>query len=154
MELFALTFDAVRAWCERKNVTVRFNEQLQQLAIPRPDDPNHFLRILFRRDRGMVTFAMPFRFQVPPERSAAVDEALAFLNSGSFMGCYAQNHEAREPYFRVTVPSQAVGYSDASVEWLIRLVISSHDNAEAKLKAVALGGGDPRAVLGPKAPDA
>jgi hypothetical protein len=154
MELFALTFEAVRAWCERKNILVRFNEQLQQLAIPRPDDPNHHLRVLFRRERGMVTLAMPFRFPVPEGRAAAVDEALSYLNSASFMGCYAQNHAGKEIYFRVTVPSQGVGYTDASVEWLMRLVIGSHDHAEARLRAVAEAGAEPRSVLGQPAPDA
>jgi hypothetical protein len=149
MNPYLLTLDSLRAWCERGNVRAFVNVELGQLAIPRPEDQNHLLRVIFRPERNMATFALPYRFAVPKDRAAEFDLAVALANSASFMGAYVHNHQLSEAYFRVTVPTGGVGYTDDAITWLLRLVIGSHDALEKPLRAVALEGAPGTAVLPP-----
>jgi hypothetical protein len=149
MTPYLLTLDSLRAWCERGNVRAFVNVDLGQLAIPRPEDANHLLRVVFRPERSMATFALPYRFAVPADRSADFDLAVALANSASFMGAYVHNHQLSEAYFRVTVPTGGVGYTDDAITWLLRLVIGSHDALERQLRAVALEGAPGTVVLPP-----
>jgi hypothetical protein len=146
---YLLTLDSLRGWCERGSVRAFVNVELGQLAIPRPEDDKHLLRVIFRPERNMATFALAYRFAVPRERAAEFDLAISLANSASFMGAYVHNHQLSEAYFRVTVPTGGVGYTDETITWLLRLVIGSHDALERQLKAVALEGAPGTVVLPP-----
>lgn len=147
MELFALTLDGMKAWCERKKLRYMVNEQLGQLAIPRPVDPPQAIRVIPRPERGMMTFAVPLPFAVPKDRHVAMDQALALVNSASYMGAWVLNHQRDEAYFRVTVPTRGVGYEDGAVEYLLQIVIGSVDRITPGLRAVALEGAPPERIL-------
>lgn len=149
MTPYPLTLDALRGWCARGNVRAFVNVELGQLAIPRPEDEQHLLRVIFRPERNMATFALPYRFAVPKERAAEFDLAITLANSASYMGAYVHNHQLSEAYFRVTVPTGGVAYTDDAVTWLVRLVIGSHDALEKAFRAVALEGAPGTVVLPP-----
>ena len=153
MELFALTLDGVKSWCERKKLRYMTNEPLGQIAIPRPVDPPQSIRVIPRPERGMLTFAVALPFAIPKDRHLAVDQALSLANSATFMGAWVLNHQRNEAYFRITVPTRGVAYDDAAVEYLLQIVIATVDRVTPGLRAVALEGAPPERVLANEDPN-
>jgi len=81
-ELFVLSFETLKAWCERQGYQFSENPQLKQLAIhyqllgqPAP------LMVLPQLDRGMVMWVMKQPFTVPEDRRIEVARATALLNA-------------------------------------------------------------------------
>jgi hypothetical protein len=145
---FVLSFDTLKAWAQRQKYEFSENPQLGQLAIhyallgqPSP------LLVLPEPARGMVMFVMKQPFTVPPERRAAVVEAAAMLNSTSFMGAWVLNPNTGDLVFRVTVAALDIGYTDAGVLHVARVVVGTSERAAPALKAVALDGVAPAQAL-------
>src|SRR5258706_7386283 len=112
-ELFVLSFDTLKAWCERQQYQFSENAQLGQLAIhyqlfgqPAP------LLVLPQKDRGMVMLVMKQPFAVPAERRPDVARATVLLNATTFMGAWVVNSQTGELFFRVSVPALDTQYSD------------------------------------------
>ncbi len=147
MQAFALTPDAIKAWGQRKNVRILENAQLKQLALPHPNNPDTHIRFIPRPDRNLLTMAVPLKFEVPEDRVAPFCEALSLANSSTFAGAWTYNHQRNEPYFRITVPTIGTGYTDASLEFLVRVMFGSVDGMGPKLMKVALEGADPKSVI-------
>lgn len=147
MDGFVLTLDAFRAWCDRNSVQYLYNEKLGQIGIPRPNDPNNLLRVIPRPNRGMLTFAYALPVAVPQEAYDRVRTAAMLSNSATFMGAWVLNHGKGELYFRVSVPVANVAYTDASVRYLLQVVIGTVEATSDKMKAVALEGADPSILI-------
>lgn len=64
-EPYALDLAAVRAFCDRNGVPYVTNDELGQIAIPRPDRPAWAVRIVPRPERGMLTVAYPLPGRIP-----------------------------------------------------------------------------------------
>lgn len=136
-EGFALSLDALRAWCDRNNITYLFNERLQQIGVPTPLGREYVLRAIPRPSRGMMTLALVLPFPVSDERADAIARAVGLANSSTFMGAWVYNQGQRELYFRVTVPVEGVLYDDAAVRFLLQVVIGTVKGLAPRLRAIA-----------------
>lgn len=139
-EGFALSLEAMAAWCDRNSIVFMKNERLQQLAIPTPLGREYALRVIPRPSRGMMTFALQLPFAVPEDRAEAVSRAIALANASSFMGAWVYLNSNHELYFRVTVPVDGVSYDDQSIRFLLQVVIGTVQGLGPKLRAIALDG--------------
>lgn len=146
-EGFALSLDAVQAWCDRNSITYLKNDRLQQLAIPTPLGREYAVRVIPRPSRGMMTFALGLPLAVPAERAEAVARAVDLANGSSFMGAWVLVQSKGELYFRVTVPTDGVSYEDRAVRFLLQVVIGSVQGLGPRLRAVALEGAGWETVL-------
>jgi hypothetical protein len=99
----------------------------------------------------MVLFAMEMPFRAPPERHAALFEAIALLNANAYMGAWVLNTETGELFFRVTVPSLDTQYSDSGLLHVARVVVGTCERVAAGLRGVALEGAAPQTALPPRA---
>lgn len=149
MQVFALTHDAIRGWAERKSLRLLENKELGQIALPRPQDPNQAIRFIAMPDRNLMTFALPLLFAVPQDRYPAFTQAISLANSATFAGAWVLNHTRGEAYFRITMPTVATGYTDASLDFLASLMFGTADRVGPKLMKVALEGAEPKTVLEP-----
>lgn len=143
-DLFVLSFETLKAWCERQGYQFSENPQLKQLAIhyqllgqPSP------VMILPQPERGMVMFVMKQPFAVPAERRQAVIMSCARLNATTYMGAWVVNSETGELFFRCSVPALDTQYSDQSMLHVARIVVGTSEKVAPALKAVALDGADP-----------
>ncbi|MEZ4315933.1 MAG: YbjN domain-containing protein [Myxococcota bacterium] len=143
---YTLDYDTLCGFCERQGLTFFTNEELQQLAIPSPERPGWAVRIVPRPDRGMVTLAYPLPGRIPGDRLDDLVVAANLLNARTFLGAWVVNHEAAEMYFRQTVLTQGVAYTDASVRELVQLVVGTAEMMIERLDAV-LKGEAPEVVL-------
>ncbi len=146
--MFVLSFETLKAWCQRQKYELSENAELGQIAV-------HYvllgqrapLLILPEPARGMVMFVMKQPYAVPADRQAAVAEAAQILNATSYMGAWALNRDAGELYFRVTVPALDIQYSDAGVLHVARVVVGTSEKAAPALRSVALDGADPTKAI-------
>lgn len=151
-EGFALSLDAMQAWCDRNNITYMKNERLGQLAIPTPLGREFPVRVIPRPSRSMLTLALILPFPVPEERMDVVARAVAMANASSFMGAWVLVNNNHELYFRVTVPTEGVSYDDAAVRFLLQVVIGTVQGVGPRLRAIALEGASWETVVTGTAP--
>jgi hypothetical protein len=147
MDTFHLDLAAMRAWCDRNGIRYIENEKLGQIAIPRPLEPGWMMRIIPHDDRGMITFAMPLPVVVPADRQDEVLRAAMLANSATFMGSWVLNFAKGELYFRLTLPTTAVAYSDESVRNLVQITIGTAEAVAGKFKKVISEGASHRIML-------
>ncbi len=140
---FALSFDALRGWCERQKYTFRANAEQQQLAIdytilgqPAP------LLVIPHFPRGMLMFLMRMPFTVPVDKVEAALDAAARINSTILMGAWVVNRETGEVLFRVTIPALDTQYSDDSLLHSARVCVGSAERAAPVLRSIILDGAD------------
>jgi hypothetical protein len=144
MDRFTLSFDSLKAWCQRQNYEFSENAELGQLAI-------HYqllgqrtpVMVLPEPARGMVMFVMRQPFVVATERQAAMLEAVNHLNASTYMGAWSLNRERGEVFFRVTVPALDIAYTDAGVLHVARVAVGTSERAAPALRAIALENADP-----------
>ena len=152
---FALSLDAMKAWCDRNEVTFLFNERLQQLAIPTPLGPEVMVRVVPRPSRRMMTFALVLPLRVPDARQAELARACALANSSTFMGAWVLNSGNGELYFRLTVPTGGVSYEDEGLRFLLQVVIGTAKGMMDRFRAIALEGASWDSLVSqPGAPEA
>lgn len=143
-ERFLLSFENVKAWCQRNKYEFSENAELGQLAI-------HYLLLAERAplmiiphtNRGMVMFVMKQPFTVPAERRAAITDAAGILNAIQLMGAWALNRDTGELFFRVTLPALDTGYTDQVLLHVSRIVVGTSEMAAAALRSIALEGAEP-----------
>lgn len=145
---FVLSYENLKAWCDRQKYEYRANDEVGQLAInyallgqPSP------LMILPHLSRGMVMLAMRQPYSVPADRRAAILEATSLLNSTSLMGAWTANRETGEIFFRVTVVALDIGYTDQGLLHVARVVVGTSEKAAPALRAVALDGAEPSKAI-------
>lgn len=149
---FALSLDAMVAWCDRNNITYQKNDRLQQLAIPTPLGREYAVRVIPHPSRGMMTFAMAAPFAVPEDRADVVARAAALANASSFMGAWVLVTGKGELYFRVTTPTDGVSYEDSAVRFLLQVVIGTVQTFAPRFRAIALEGAGWETALTGSAP--
>ena len=142
MDGYALNLDSAKAWCERNNIHYLYSEALKQIAIPRGKDQRWMIRIIPRTDRKMCTLVMPIPLEVPKDRYEVVREAITLANSTVFMGAWVLNSSKGELYFRVTVPTEEVLYSDQSMRFLVQVVIGTVERMSEGLRKIVQEGAD------------
>jgi len=147
MSKYALTMENIRAGLSRNNVPHLWNEQLQQIAIPRPGAQEWAVRIIPRPDRNMMSFGLVMPFKIPAERLEAFHQAINIVNNSTFMGSWIYNTNNGTGYFRFTVPVVDAEYGDQALTFMLRAVIGSVDAVAPRLRAVVLEGLDPAEVL-------
>ena len=145
---FVLSYENLKAWCDRQSYEYRANDEVGQIAInyallgqPSP------LMVLPHLSRGMVMFAMRQPYSVPADRRPAILEATSMLNSTSLMGAWTANRETGEIFFRVTVVALDVGYTDQGLLHAARVVVGTSEKAAPPLRAVALDGAEPTKAI-------
>ncbi|MBT3218069.1 MAG: hypothetical protein HN348_03180 [Proteobacteria bacterium] len=146
MDGYALNLDSAKAWCERNNIPYLFSEALNQIAIPRGKDQRWMIRIIPRADRKMCTMVMPIPLKVPQDRYDVVREAITLANSTIFMGAWVLNSSKGEVYFRVTVPTEEVLYSDNSMRFLLQVIIGTVERMGEGLRKIVQEGADVSAI--------
>src|SRR5262245_26481247 len=123
---FTLSYENLRAFCERRKLAFKVNDELRQLAVRfRLLDREAPILVVPLLERGMVRFGMKLPLEAPEPVHARVAEALGWLNSTSYMGCWALNRGRGEVHFRVTVPALDIEYSDEGLELVLRVVAST-----------------------------
>lgn len=145
-DAYPLDLAAVRGFCERNGVPYVVNDELGQLAIPRPDRPQWAVRVVPRPERGMLTVAYPLPGRIPEERIPALQAAAGLLNARTYMGAWVLNTDTGELYFRVTTLTDHVLYDDESLKQLLQVVIGTVERMVPKLDRV-LKGADAASVL-------
>ena len=135
MDRFVLSFETLKAWCQRQQYEFSENAELGQLAIhyqllgePVP------LMVLPQLARGLVLFVMRQPFVVPAERRIAVLEGAGLLNASSFMGASAINRDTGELFFRVSIAALDIGYTDAGMLHVARIVVGTSEKAAPALR--------------------
>lgn len=147
-ERFELTFDNLKAWCQRQGYQFSDNAEAGQLAVhyqllgePAP------LMILPQPQRGMVMLVMKQPYVVPPERRAAVVEGAGLLNSTLLMGAWFLNRDTGELFFRATCTALDTAYSDQAFLHVARVVVGTSERAAPAFRAVALEGAEPAKAI-------
>ena len=146
MSSFALNQDAIKAWCVRQNLNYLVQEQARMVLIPRGANELP-LRLIDRPERGMMTWGVVLPFLVPADRRSEVGAALNLLNSNSFMGAWTLNTQTGEVYFRVTVPTTGVTYTDEAMMFLARVLSGTVDPVAGALSRIATEGQPASLVL-------
>jgi hypothetical protein len=143
-ESFQLSFENLKAWCQRQKYEFSENTQLGQLAIhyqllgqPAP------LLVLPQFDRGIVMFVMRQPYQVPEDRRVDIARSASLINAQVFMGAFVVNSNTGELFFRVSVPALDTQYSDQALLHVARIAVGTSEKLAPALKAVALEGADP-----------
>ena len=136
---YPLDYDALKDFCERQGLAIFVNEELKQLAIPLPDRDGFALRLVPRTDRGMLTVAFPLPGTIPEDRLEELARAANLLNSRTFLGAWVVNAESQEMYFRQTVHTEGVLYTDHAVRELLQTVIGTADGLVGRLDLVLKG---------------
>ena len=144
---FTLSKDAVQAWCDRNEITYHHNEELKQLGIPLPLGEGVMLRVLDRPDRNMLTLAVPLPTRVPPALIQEVSKATAMANSGTFMGAWVLNHGKGELYFRISLPTGGVEYTDPGFKWVLDVTVQTMRSVIPAFVAILKGEGTAEHVL-------
>lgn len=147
MPHFMLTPENLARFCERQSF--QFQQApggpiavlYQLLGQPAP------LQLIPWPERNMLTLAMTLPFTVPPERQAAVGEALTTLNAMSFMGAWVLNTDKGELYFRDTLPVLDNQYSDEGLLFVAKVVVSTAERLAPALYRIAREGGAPELVI-------
>jgi hypothetical protein len=134
---FALDIAALEAWCGRVGLACARSDDGSQLIIPRPGEGAAPLRALAYPDRGLLSFAIRLAGEVAPARRAAVLDRVARANAVVFMGAWVLNSDLGQLYFRLTVPTRGVAYTDASVKTLVEITIGTAMASAAALADVA-----------------
>jgi len=145
---FVLSFETLKAWCQRQSYQFSENVELGQLAIhyqllghPAP------LVVLPQVQRGMVMLVMKQPFSVPVDRRDAISDAANRLNATLLMGAWALNRDTGELFFRATVPALDVGYTDQGLLHVARIVVGTSERAATAMRAVALEAADPEKAI-------
>lgn len=145
---FVLSYETLKAWCERQKYQFSTNAELGQLAVhyqllgqPAP------LMILPQLPRGMVMLVMKQPFTVPVERRAAIIDGTALLNATLLMGAWALNRTTGELFFRATVPALDIAYTDQGLVHVARIVVGTSEKAAPVLRSIALDGAEPIAAI-------
>lgn len=145
---FVLSFDNIKAWCQRQSYEFSENADLGQLAIhymilgkPSP------LMVLPQLSRGLVMFVMKQPFAVSPDRRDAVAEGAGRVNATLFMGAWVLNHGDGELFFRATIPALDTAYTDQGLLHVGRLVVGTSEKLAPAFRSIALEGADPATVL-------
>ena len=144
---FALSKDAIQAWCDRNEITYHHNEELQQLGIPLPLGQGVMLRVIDRPDRNMLTLAVPLPTRIPPALIQEISKATALANSATFMGAWVLNHSKGELYFRITLPTSGVEYSDPGFKWVLDVMVQSMRSVIPSFVSILNGQGTAEQVL-------
>lgn len=138
MQPFALNLETLAQWCVRQKLTYMVQEPSRMIVVPRgPGEAP--IRLIDRADRGMCTLAIGLPVQAPEARRAELARAVTLLNSSSFMGAWVVNQSTGETYFRVTVPTRGVSWSDEGVMYLVQVLIGTFDAAAPALQGVLSG---------------
>ncbi len=136
-DAFVLDVAAVEAWCARAGLACGRSEDGGQLVIPRPGEGAIPLRVLAYPERGLLSFAMALGGEVSPERRAAVLDGIARANAVVFMGAWVLNSDLGQLYYRLTVPTHGVAYTDVSLKTLVEVTIGTTMASAAALADVA-----------------
>ncbi len=135
---YLLNYQNLKAFCERQQFRFLQNEERGQLAVVYPLlEHEALLQILPFLDRNMVTLAMTLPFVVPASKFALVSEALTKLNARTYMGTWVLNSDKGEVYFRVTLPALDNEWTDDSVLFAARIVVSTAEEFAAALFRIA-----------------
>ncbi len=147
MSSFSLSYSTVKAWAERLKLPFRASDEAGQIAVRcRLLDSDVPLLFIPRPERDMLTVAITLPFVAKTERFAALTTALATLNVRSYMGAWILNPERGEVYFRVTLPTVDTAFSDDSLRFVARVVLSSAEAMAQPLYAIAHEGASPDIV--------
>ncbi len=144
---FELSLEGMKAYCDRNEVKFLVNEELQQLGIPTALGKGFLLRVIPRPSRHMLTFALPLPLRVPPGLHGEVSRAVALCNSSMFMGAWVLNQGKGELYYRVTVPTAGVSYDDASVQFLLSVMVTTVRSTADALGKIVMEGAPASLVL-------
>jgi hypothetical protein len=135
---YLLNYQNLKAFCERQNFRFLQNDERGQLAVVYPLlEKEALLQLLPFADRHMVTLAMAMPFLVPAARFSAVAEALTRLNARTYMGTWVLNTDKSEVYFRVTLPALDNEWTDDSLLFAARVVVSTAEQFAADLLRIA-----------------
>lgn len=138
---YTLQFESLIGFCQRQTVRYKANYELMQLAVMNQVlDQDAPLYIIPRPERRMVMLALPLPFKVPAERFPHVGECVTRLNSASYMGTWVLNVATGEVYFRVSLPTLEVKYTDESLLFVFRLCVSTVNEAARGVQRVAFDG--------------
>lgn len=138
MQPFVLNLENLAQWCVRQKLNYFVQENGRMVVIPR--GPGEVpVRVIERADRGMMTWAIGLALTVPEARRTELSRAVTLLNSSSFMGAWVVNQATGELYFRITVPTRGLTWSDEGVLFLVQVLIGTADGAGPGLAAVVAG---------------
>ncbi len=138
MASYLLNYQNLKAFCERQNFRFLQNDERGQLAVVYPIlGKDALLQLLPFSDRNMVTLAMAMPFLVPSTRFQAVSDALTRLNARTYMGTWVLNIDKAEVYFRVTLPALDNLWTDDSVLFAARMVVSTAEQFAGDLLRIA-----------------
>lgn len=138
MQPFVLNMETLAQWCVRQKLSYLVQEPARMIVIPRgPGEAP--LRAIHRPERGMLTWLIGLPLLVPEAQRAEVARAVTLLNSSSFMGAWVLNQGNGELYFRVTLPTREVTWTDEGLMFAVRVVLGTVDAAAPALRAVVAG---------------
>ena len=149
---FELGLEAIKAWCERNQFTYATHDELGQLAIPTPIGKSFAIRVIPRPERDMVTFALPLPVRIAPALRSEIARAVALANSATFMGAWVLHHGKGELYFRVTVQSRGVAFTDEALKRLLQIVAMSVQTLLPAWRRIIEQGAPAEAILPPRTP--
>ncbi len=138
-ESHTLDYESLKEFCERQGLAYFTNDELQHIASPNPDRKGWALRLVPRPERGMLTFAFPLPGELPDDRIEALSLAANLLNARTFLGAWVVNREMAEMYFRQSVPTTGVLYTDDAVRELMQIVIGTVEMMLPRLDRVLRG---------------
>lgn len=143
------SFDDLVALLTHDNVPHQADAAQGRVVIPTESGPLvGEMLLLWEADSPVVQFIHPLDFEVPMERIAAAESAIARINHALVLPGFGLDHDHRYLYYRLSTPRRPDGtLLPDEVERLFRTTVNTARDFFLPLQAVALRGADPANVV-------
>ena len=134
----ALDLSAIAAWCRTAGVPFGLAEDGSQLAIPRGGEDVAPLRVIERKDAGVLTLAIVVARGLPERQWAAVSDVCAQANARMYSGAWVLNKDNGQLYLRMSAPTVGVAWTDEGIRRMIHVTLGTAEAILPQLRAVLL----------------
>ena len=142
------SFDDLIALMNRDGVFHQVHAEDKSVRIPTEKRALDGVLIIRWQDRdNVLQFIHPMPFEVPPERSAAVERAITRINHALALPGFGYNHDTRLLYFRIAAPLLPDGVSETLVAAVFRAAVRTASDFYLALQRVACDGANPDSVV-------
>jgi hypothetical protein len=133
----------------REQLPYQADPSVQQIILPTAlKSLNGELMILWDAQNNLVQCIHPLPFEVPVDRSAAAESAIAWINHALVIPGFGFNHEARLLYYRLSQPQREDGtLTVKEMQRLVQTCIQTTESFNLALQQVVLDAMNPDQVL-------
>jgi hypothetical protein len=134
-----LSVERMLEWSAQNEQEILTNTALpNQLLFPRPLGVELPVRVVFFSERGLCWMQIELSQEISASKQEVVTRALTLLNSASYMGAWVLNSRRGKLYFKLSILTDGVLYTDAAITRLVQTLTSTVTQTAPSLLKVAL----------------